>query len=211
MDGRRLAPLAGLAFFVLAIISFAVSGEPPDASDPAQELVDFYTDNEGAQMVSTILEALAAAALVFFGGLMRRVLRDAEGEGHVLSAVAFAGTIIIATGLAFDATIAFTLTDSAGEIEPESTRTLVALYNTDFMPMAVGTFVFMLATGLSVLRHGALPKWIGAIAVLLAVIAVTPIGFAAFIGMGILVLIMSVMLFMKAGAADRPTDRPAST
>ena len=91
-DRSWLAPLTGVAFFVLAIIAFAVSGEAPDPTeDPTREIVDFYVDNEGAQFFSAILGAIAATLFVFFGGYLRRVLRDAEGPGGVLSAVAFAG------------------------------------------------------------------------------------------------------------------------
>jgi hypothetical protein len=42
MNGRYewLAPLTGVAFVVLVIISFVIAGEPPSADDPAQEIVD---------------------------------------------------------------------------------------------------------------------------------------------------------------------------
>jgi hypothetical protein len=50
-----------------------------------------------------------------------------------------------------------------------------------FVPSALGTLVFLIPW-LSVLRHGALPKWLGWVALVLAVIAFTPIGFVAFIG-----------------------------
>jgi hypothetical protein len=80
-------------------------------------------------------------------------------------------------------------------------QALSALYSNDFLPFAMGLQVFLLATGISVVRHGALPKWIGWVAIVLAVIAVTPIGFVAFIATGILVAIISVMLTMRARAA----------
>jgi hypothetical protein len=207
-DKSWLVPLTGLAFFVLVIVAFAIGGEPPDATDDsAQEIVDFYVDNDSAQMVSGALAAIGGTLFVFFGGYLRRVLRDAEGERGVLSAVAFAGAIIFAIGLAIDGTITFTLADSAEDIDPIAVQGLNALYNNDFLPFAMGTQIFLLALGLSVVRQGALPKWIGWIAILLAVIAVTPIGFAAFIGAGILVAIMSVVLAMRARAAT-PTAQP---
>ena len=76
-------------------------------------------------------------------------------------------------------------------------QALGALYNYDFVVFAMGLQIFLLATGLSAVRHGSLPKWIGWIAIVLAVIALTPIGFFAFLGSGILVLIMSVVLTLK--------------
>lgn len=201
-DKSWLAPLTGLAFFVLAVVAFLVSGEPPDATkDSARELVDFYVDNEGTQFFSAILAVVAGTLFVFFGGYLRRVLHDAEGPGGILSAVAFAGTVIFATGLAIDGTITITLAETAKEIDPTAVQTLVALYNNDFLPFALGNQLFLLATGISVVRHGALPKPIGWIAIVLGVLATTPAGFFAFIGTGILVAIISVMLAMRARAA----------
>jgi len=65
--------------------------------------------------------------------------------------------------------------------------------------------VFLVGTGISVLQRGALPKWIGWIALVLAVIAFTPIGFFAFIGSGILIAVMGVTLAIRGRA------KPAAT
>ncbi len=195
-----MVPLTGLAFFVLAIVGFMISGDTPDPGDPAQEIVDFYVDNEGSQVLGAILTALAGTLLVFFGAHLRAILREGEGKGDFLPTVLLAGAIIIAVGLAIDASIIFALTDTAEEIDPAAVQALSALYNNDFVPFAMGSQIFLLALGISVLSGGALPKWIGWIAIALAVIAVTPIGFVSFIGWGILVAIISVMLTMRARA-----------
>lgn len=198
-DLSWLAPLTGLAFLVLAIVTFAVSGEPPDPTEEsAREIVDFYVDDRDSQIVSAVLAALAGTLLVFFGGSLRRLLRDAEGPGGTLSAIAFAGLIIVAVGLAIDATITFALAETADDIQPGAVQALSALWSNDFIPFIMGTQIFLLATGLSVLRHGALPKWIAWIAIVLAVIALTPIGFVSFLGTGILVGVISVLLTMRA-------------
>lgn len=206
-DMSWLAPITGLAFVVLAIVTFAVSGEPPDPTeDSAREIVAFYVDDGDSQIVSAVLAALAGTLLVFFGGSLRRVLRDAEGPGGTLSAVAFAGLIIVAVGLAIDATITFALAETADDIRPAAVQALSALWSNDFIPFIMGTQIFLLATGLSVLRHGALPKWIAWIAIVLAVIALTPIGFVSFLGAGILVGVISVLLTMRARSAGPHTD-----
>lgn len=204
-DMSWLAPLAGLAFLVLAIVAIAISGEPPDATDDsAREVVDFYVDNHDSQIASAFIASVAGALLVFFGGALRRVLRAAEGPDGTLSAVAFAGLIILALGLAIDGTITLTLAETADDIDPSGVQALNALYSNDYIPFVMGTLIFLLATGLSVLRHGALPKWIGWVAIALAVIAVTPIGFASLIGAVLLIAVISVLLTMRArGAGPR--------
>lgn len=204
-NGNWLAALTGVAFFVVAIVAFAISGEPPDPTDDSvEEIVEFYVDNDSSQMFSAALAGIAATLFVFFAGYLRRVLRAAEGEGEggMLSAVAFAGAIIFALGVAIDGTITFALAETADDIEPGAVQALSALWHNDFLPFAVGTQVFLLATGISVVRHGALPVWIGWVAIVLGLIAVTPIGFVAFLALGLLVAIISVILTLRARAVQ---------
>ena len=202
------APLAGAAFVLLAIAGFIVGGEPPGADKPAQEIADFYRDNDTAVMTGAALIGTAATMLVFFGGVLRRELRKAEGEGGTLSLIAFAGAVILAIGAAIDGTILFALAEASDKIEPAQMQTLQALWDNDFLPLALGTQVLLLASGLSILRHGALPKWLGWVALVLGVTAVTPAGFVAFMGGAIWILVVSVMLAMRARSSAEA--RPAS-
>ncbi len=196
-----LAALTGLAFLVLLIVGFLITGDPPDpADDSAQEIVDFYTDKD-VIFFSGALVGLSAVALVFYGGYLRKVLTIAEGEGHSLPTVVLAGTIILATGLAIDSTIHFTLAETAEDLAPDSVATLSALYNNDYIPLGVGMMVFLLSAGISIVRSGALPKWLGWVAIVLGVVAITPIGFVSFIAGGLWIGITSVILSMRARAA----------
>jgi hypothetical protein len=201
--GREwLAPLSGIVFFVLAVVGFLLAGEPPDVSeDSARELVDHYSDNKDSVMVGSAIVTIGATFLVLFFGYLRKVLRAAEGEGGVLSLVAFAGAVIFAIGVAVDSTISFALAETADDIDPTAVQALSALWENDFLPFALGVQVMLLATGLSVILHGALPKWLGWVALLLAVIAVTPVGFIAFLATGLWVLVVSVLLSLRARAA----------
>jgi hypothetical protein len=192
---------------VLVIIAFAIGGEPPDVSDDGpREIVDFYTDNDSDVMFGGALAAAAAALFVYFGAFIRSLLTATDRS--FLPNVAFAGVVIFATGVAIDSTISFTLADSADDISQGSVVTLAALFENDFIPFALGLLLFLSATGLSTVRHGgAIPKWIGWVCILLSVIALTPIGFAAFIGTGLLVLVLSVLLAVRAGRSGTiPAD-----
>jgi hypothetical protein len=201
MNREWWAPLTGVAFIVVAIVGFAIGGEPPDADSPVEEIVDHYVDNDSSVMFGAALGGIAATLLIFFAGYLRKVLRAAEGEGGVLSAVALVGATILAVGAALDATISFALAETAEDIEPTSVQTLQALWDNDFMPFAVGSQVFFLAAGLSVVRHGALPKWLGWVAIVLALVSITPIGFIAFIGGAIWIAIVSVILSLRLRSA----------
>lgn len=208
MNREWLAPLTGVAFIVVLIIGFIVGGEPPAADDPVQEIVEHYADNKDSVMFGAALQGVAAALLIFFAGYLRKVLSAAEGEGGVLSAVALVGAAVLAVGAAIDATISFALAEAVDDIDPVGVQALQALWDNDFMPLALGGGVLLLASGISIALHGALPKWLGWIAILLGVVSFTPIGFAGFIGAGLWVLIVSVMLALRAREAVPPAAAP---
>jgi hypothetical protein len=199
-------PLTGVAFIAVLIVGFLVAGEPPDANSPPREIIDHYVDNKDSVMAGTFLTIVAAALLIFFGGVLRSALRAAEGPGGVLSAVAFAGTIVMATGAAIDATISLALADRADDIAPVGVQALQALWDNDWPPIALGAALLLFAAGLSIARHGALPRWLGWVGVVLGIIGLTPVGFFAFPLGGLWLLIVSVMLTLRMRA-----EAPAAT
>lgn len=203
-------PLTGVAFLVVLIVGAVIAGEPPDADSDAQEIVDHYVDNKDSVQVGAALAAIAASLLVFFAGSLRAVLRAAEGPGGVLSAVAFAGAIVVAVGAAFDSTLSFAIAEAADDVDPLAVQALQALWDWDFMPIALGTQLLLLAAGLSVLRHGALPKWLGWVAIVFGVIAITPIGFVGALGAAVWIVVVSILLTLRFRAEPGPPPAPGS-
>jgi hypothetical protein len=204
-----LVPLTGVLFVILLILSFIVGGEPPDADEPVQEIVDFYVDDKDSIWIGAALGGLAAVSLVFFGAYLRKVFSAAEGHGGMLSALVLTGTAIMAVGAGIDITILVALAEAADDVDPVAVQTLQALWDNDFFPIAIGMEILFLSAGLSILRYGALPKWLGWIAIALAVIGPTPIGFVAFPLGGLWVIAMSVTLAVRARNAGAPRlDRP---
>jgi hypothetical protein len=209
MSANRLAALTGLAFVVLAVISAIIMGEPPDPDDPPLKIIAFYKDNDTELWISAFLTALAATALVFFAGYLGRVLRIASGPGHMLSWVVLAGATITAFAAALDATIIIALVESVDDqLPPVVIQTLNSLYGNDWIPFVVGGTIFSLAAGLSIVRHGGLPSWMGWIAIVLGVVSATPAGFVGFLGAGVWIAVASVMLFLRADEPDAPGAVP---
>ena len=207
MNGSKgwLVPLTGAAFIVLAIISFIVGGEPKDASHPATEIADWYIDNKDSVQVGAFIGVAATVLLVFFGAYLRDVLRAAAGGADMLSLVSFIGVVVVAVGFAIDTTILIALAERADDIDPVAVQSLQALWDNDFVPIALGALLFLWATGISVLRSGALPKWIGWIMILFGVIGLTPLGFVSFIGTAVLILVISILLTVRARSAATAT------
>jgi hypothetical protein len=82
--------------------------------------------------------------------------------------------------------------------DPTAVQALQALWDNDFVPIVLGTQLFLWGTGISVIRSAALPRWLGWVMVLLGVIGFTPLGFVAAIGSAVLVLVLSVWLSLRA-------------
>jgi hypothetical protein len=207
-----IAPLTGVAFVIVVIVSVALQGEPPEANDPVQEIVEHYVDNKDSIMVGSVLSGLAGALLIFFASHLRRVLRAAEGEGGgMLSALALVGATVIAIGATIDSTISFALAEAADDIDPTATQALQALWDNDFLPLAMGVLVFFFASGLSIVLTGALPKWLGWVAILFGIVGVTPAFFIGLFGGALWILVVSVILAMRVSGPAAPPPSPATT
>jgi hypothetical protein len=200
-----LVPLTGVGFIVLGIVSFLVGGEPKSADDPVREIVAYYVDNKDSVQAGAFIGVAATVLLVFFGAYLRRFLRAAAGDGEMLSIVSFIGIAIVAVGFAIDTTILIALSEAADDINPIAVQSLQALWDNDFVPIMLGVLLFLWATGLSVIRTGALPKWLGWVMVVLGVVGVTPIGFVSVIAAAILVLVLSILLSVGARGAAAAT------
>jgi hypothetical protein len=198
---NRWLPLVGILGVAFIVAAFAIGGETPDADETAQKAVDFYVKNDTDQLISAILLAYGALALLGFSSVLRNALRTAEGAGAGASTFGFAGAILYSLGMALFGGITFTLADVADKLDPSAVQALNALNSDFFLPLALGTCAFLLGMGISIIRTGALPKWLGWVAVVLAVIAITPLGFFAFLASGIWVIIASIVLSRRAGAA----------
>jgi hypothetical protein len=208
MRKEALVPLTGIAFLVIVIVGFAVGGEPPDAGSGADEIVDFYLDNKDSVQFGAVLTALAGVLLVFFTNHLRRLF--AEAGSATVSATVLVGGAIVAIGAAFDATLIFATAEAAEDIEPASVQTLQALWDNDWIPIAMGVLVFLISVGIATLRTGALPVWLGWVALALAVVGLTPIGFAAFLGAALWIAVVSILLALRGRAPATPASPQTS-
>ena len=78
----------------------------------------------------------------------------------------------------------------------------MAFYVVQFLTgLASAASLFLVASGLSIIRHGALPKWMGWVAIVLAIAMATPAGFIAFLAIGLRILVASIMLALRADSA----------
>jgi hypothetical protein len=197
-----LVPLTGIAFIVLLVVSFLVAGEPKDATHPPNEVAQWYIDNKDSAEIGAFIGTVAAALVIFFGAYLRKVLAAAEGEPSMLPILVVIGLSIVAVGGAIDNMLLFATAERADDIPATSVQTIQAIWDNDFLPLFLGVLVFNWAVGISVLRSGALPKWMGWAAIVFGVISLAgPLGFAGTIGAALWILVASIMLSLRARSA----------
>ena len=192
---RSLLPLTGVGFAIFLVTAFLIQGATLSAGEPGENVISHFSEDESNQMLAAILLAVSAVLFLFFAGSVRSVLRVAEGEVGTLSAVAFAGAIVAATGILIFAALGYTLVEGINDFEPAAAQTLNALNANLFFPLAGGFGTFLLATGLVARRTGALPSWLAWSALILGVIQLTPVGFFAFLASIVWVLATSIVLW----------------
>ncbi len=202
---ERAAPLTGIVFVALSIVGLSIASTGVDFLASGEELASFYEDNDARVTTGGALGTIAVAFLLWFLGSLWRTLRDAEDRSR-LSVVAFGGGVAGALTLLIGSTLAIVAGARAGEagtIEPA-----VAEVYYDFsgflwgVTAPVAFAVLIGATALLTIRRGIFPAWWGWVSGLLAVaLLVLPISWAAFIGAYVWVLVMSVWLYARGGAA----------
>jgi hypothetical protein len=198
---ERLAPLTGVFFVVIVVIGFLIGGDTPGSHDSAIKAEAFYSKHRDQQMVAAFIVGLGAAFLPFFASTLRRMLDWSGGTGRLANA-SFAGGIIATGGFFLLSTVHLALADGAGKTTAQVTQTLNVLDNNDFIPAAGGLAIFLLATGLAVVRYRALPAWLGWSAIVLGIAGFTPAGFFAFVLGGVWIIVTSIVMYMSGESAQ---------
>jgi hypothetical protein len=202
---ERLAPLTGVVFVAIVVAVFAIGGSTPGDHDTALKVQTFYGKHHDKHMLLAFILTFSIPFLLFFVSILRYELRRAGGTGQLANA-AFAGGVLAAAGFGILAVVHLALADAADSVKTiGTTQVLNVLDNNDFLPMAAGMGVLVLGAGLSAVRYGGLPKWLGWVGVVLGVAQFTPAGFFAFLLSGVWILIASILLTLaRQSAAPAP-------
>jgi hypothetical protein len=130
--------------------------------------------------------------------------------GSALPALSFGGAVLVAVGGTIFASLTIALTDVPHKLTVAAAQALNVLSNDFFVPLIAGTCVFMIANGLATLRGRTLPAWLGWIAIPIAVISVTPIGFFGVLATMAWSLVVSVLLYLHGTAAAKTATAKAT-
>ena len=196
---QRYAPLTGVVFVVLMIISFIVQGKRLSAHASGAEVIAHYKAHHASAMASSWLSALAIIFFVFFAAALSSHLRQFQAARTPVE-LALAGAAVLAVGVASFAAFRWSLADARNTLVPAAAQALNVL-NEDFVwPFLIGIAIFGIAAGLAIVRSRVLPVWLGWIAIVLGILGVTPASFVAFLVLMAWTLLVSVLLFRSQAA-----------
>jgi hypothetical protein len=167
---QRTAAVSGLLFFAVVVASF-FTPDTPDADDLTAEIVNSIADDRTAHLVSVYLGGLASLLFLVFVGALWSRLRAAEGDRGpsilvALGGVGTAAIVLVANG------VFLALIEAADEgREPAAVRALFELDEVVFLGFGWTSAAFYTGAALSSLATR-LPRWLGWVAALLAVVFV---------------------------------------
>jgi hypothetical protein len=171
----RIGAAAGIAYVVGALAGLVIHGYP-EVGATGTKIVDWAAATDPTRFgFGAWIEAIAYLLLLTFAARIWSILRRAEGEGGWLSVLALGGALIhVGMILPINETYAAILKGGKEGVDPATLAVLrdVAqlIYERSFI--ALGMF-FAGAAAVS-LRAGALPRWVGWSAALLALGLLAP-------------------------------------
>ena len=197
---ERLAPLTGIAWFVLLMVGAVIIGLY-DYLPSAESVVESLTDNSDQASAGAYIGGLIAFFLLWFAGSLRNALGEREEGRGGLSDVAFGGAVATALALAAAFAILSIAAQRAGAdggIGVAEAGTLYDLWSAItglVVPICLAALVG--AAGVVSLRTGAFPAWFGWVSVAIAFSCLSPFGYAAQVVAMVWVPVVSVWLYAR--------------
>src|SRR5215210_6198007 len=170
---QRLLALSGIAFAVLLVVGFFLSGgDTPDYTAADQEWTNWADENELKSRIGAFLTLIAGFVFLHFAGTIRTVLGTAEtsvrGSGQ-LAQTAFAGAVTGITGITMAILMIAGASAEGADADPVVIRAVASATVGPFLVAAMGFAALLAAAGVLILRSGVFPRWIGIVALLGAV------------------------------------------
>lgn len=206
---QKAAPLTGITFAILYLLGVALQRHgAPEFGASGEDAVAFFTDNYSNVITGAFLVFVSTPFWFIFNGVLFAAIREKEGgagrlgvtlaaSGAAAAAVTIAGQglSVAAATRAHDGTLSAT-------IAPVYYDAFIGLVFT-CTAITAAAYVFALAAGS--LRHGAvLPKWLGAVTLLLAALFLVPVPAvsSAVVALGVLVVLYASYALYREDAGE---------
>lgn len=202
----RLAPLAGVVFVALTVVAVVgLGGDTPDIDSSPQEVAAFFSTHSGREEGGAFLLAIAIVFFVIFGASLREALRPPSGRSDGWSSVAFGGVLVAAAGFLVAAAVRLAISEAADKhVPPSAVQALNALDNAVFLAFASGLGIMLLGAAGAMIGMAGVMRGLGWAALIIGIVAFTPLSELGFFASGIWIILASFSLFFRAR-----TEKPA--
>ncbi len=193
---------------MLTAVAFAaLAGTTPDIKDSGATIAAFYDAHSQKQEVAAYVLMIGVGFLALFVASCWPLIRDPH---RLWSALFFAGGIIAAASFLFAGAVHLALADGAHHgVDPVALQALNALDADSYLAFGPAVGIMLLGgAGAMIPLSGAL-RVLGWIALLLGIATFTPAGFIGFVGAGVWVIAVSLVLFMRGDGAVPTAATPS--
>ncbi len=217
---ERSLALAGIVGVVLLVVSALIQGSLPKPDDSAAKIAKFLVDKVDEIRWAGFIGALGSIVLLGWLGAVWRLMRRAEG-GEPMFAVVAAGGAVFAIAVVNVSAVLLSVMAIVGPqaLGGSQTRTLYLLTNNLIALGAMGLGLFTGAFATVIIRSGVLPRVLGWIGALIALVFLATgggiastrdvffyLGFVGFLAFSLWTLVVSVMMYRAPSRAGAPVS-----
>ena len=203
MRQDRLAPLAGVVAVGLWVVGTFLleKDDRPDGKDVGA-FAAWVAENDSSILAGAIVFGFGVLFFLWMLGSLRAALAAAEGGPARLASIAFGSGVAVCVSLMFTylphAQAAF---DHANTSDT-GLEALVRVGDAFLGGAALFAVPMLVASGVAVLRFGALPRWLAWFGFAIAlVLAIPPVAFfGVVLGLPLWTLVVSVLLYRRPAA-----------
>jgi hypothetical protein len=205
---ERLAAMAGIVGVALWVVGIFMLESSNPGSDAPAELLAWYRDDTGMILASGFIFMLGSLFFLVFVGALRARLVAAEGSGAFWTAIAFGSGLATAVLTMLIPAPNLSAAISESELTEEAALAVSLIDDAFFVAAELTAALMVVATGLVILRYGALPRWLAWAGFVLALwLLIPPIGWAGLIfGVPLWTIAVALLLWMRP--AGEPSAAP---
>lgn len=203
MSNRRLLPLSGIVFVVLAIAGpVAIGQSTPGSSDSPAKVLAFYHAHSTQQGIAAFVLATSVLFLVVFGATLAVRLWPFEAVRRPLwEFVLLIGTALSAASIALTAMVHFALSDGGDNlISGQGMQALNLMDNNFWVAVNPSLGVMLVGAAGSILCADWAHRWLGWTAAVLGVALFIPfVDFFALVLSFVWIIATSILLSREPG------------
>jgi hypothetical protein len=208
---ERLSPLAGVAAVVLWIVGLALTKTPDTSSHKTDaQILSVYQHNANRILLASWLFMLGCVCFVWFAGMLRSRMAEAEGGRTTFTAIAFGAAIgAAAFGIAqMGGPVAVAI--NKNDVSAATAGALTHTVDLFFVGIEMALIAMFAAAAVVAFRTGLFPRWWAILMWIVAVVLVIgPIGWAAVI-FALPIWTLGTTFMLMRGHGDSAQVAPAA-